>query len=242
MHTKTLLCSILFLTSPLTMADPIDQSLPATTSQHEVTNGGVGLIAGSLIAGPLGAIIGGSIGVLTGHQQTQSETLTEQQKFIADLELDLNIINTELSQSKLKISQLESTQLQIENKLQQHNKTVKNIVSGYQFDLYFLSNSDMIQSHAQQGLLKLATLLKNNPTITARIEAHSDWRGSSDDNFQLAQIRLDAVAHYLRLQGIDNAQLQTTNYGENKNMHRGSWGDELFYDRRVTITLICFSS
>jgi outer membrane protein OmpA-like peptidoglycan-associated protein len=241
MHTKKVLCSILFLTSPLIMAEPIYQSTSPNTSQHEVTNGSVGLVAGSLIAGPLGAIIGGSIGVLTGHQQTQSKTITEQQKFIADLELDLAVINTELSQSKLKISQLESTQLQVENTLQQYNETVKNVASGYQFDLYFLSNSDTIQSHAQQGLVKLAILLKNNPTITARIEAHSDWRGSNDENFQLAQKRLDSVAHYLSLQGTDNAQLQTTNYGENQNMNHGSWGDELFYDRRVTITLICFS-
>lgn len=107
--------------------------------------------------------------------------------------------------------------------------------------MYFLTNSKNIEAHAQQGLLKLATLLKNNPNIKARIEAHSDWRGSDDVNFQIAQNRLDAVSHYLSLYGSNSSQLLLTNYSENQNKHNGSWGEELFYDRRVTITLSSFS-
>ena len=241
MHTKKILCHLLLIASPTIMANPVYQTEPVNTSHHEATAGGVGLVAGSLIAGPLGAIIGGSLGVLSGYQQTQTNTITEQQHFITELELDLALINTELSQSKVKISQLESTQQQLQDSIQHYDTNVGSLLSSYHFDTYFLSNRDDIQVQAQYGLLKLASLLKNNPNITAHIEAHSDWRGSNDHNFLLAQNRLDSVAQYLSIQGVNNAQLQSTNYGENKNMQTGLWGEELFYDRRVTITLSDFN-
>ncbi len=241
MHTKTLLCSLLLIASPAIIATPVYQPESADSSHHEATVGGVGLVAGSLIAGPFGAIIGGSLGVLTGHQQTQTETITEQQHFITALEKDLDIISTELSQSQSKISRLESSKQQLQTDFdlsqQNHNDNTKQIINSYQLDVYFLSNSDIVHSHAQQGLLLLAELLKSNPNIKANIEAHSDWRGSNDNNYKLAKTRLDSVEKYLVMKGANKMQFLTTNYGESNNMNNGSWGEELFYDRRVTITL-----
>ena len=244
MHKKTLLCSLLLIASPALMADYFYQPEPANTSHHEVTTGGVGLVTGALIAGPFGAIIGGSLGVLTGHQQTQTGTITEQQHFITKLEQDLDLINTQLSQSKLYASQLETTQQQLHRDLNQsqqnHDDNAQQFIDSYQFDVYFLSNSDAIHSHAQQGLLKLAELLKANPNIEASIEAHSDWRGSNDNNYKLAKTRLDSIEKYLSINGAKSSQLLTTNYGESENVNDGTRGEELFYDRRVTITLNLF--
>lgn len=241
MHTKKLLCSLLIIASPALMANPVYQAQSPSNTHHEVTAAGVGLVAGTIIAGPFGAIIGGSIGALTGHQTSQTETITEQQHFISELEHDLELINTKLSQSKLQISQLETSQQQLQNEFtlsqQDHDDRAQKFIRSYQFDVYFLSNSAVIHSHAQHGLLKLAALLKNNPDIEASIEAHSDWRGSDDNNFKLAKTRLDSIEEYLSLKGADHTQLLSTNYGENKNINKGSWGEELFYDRRVTITL-----
>ena len=241
MHTKTLLCSLLLIASPAIMATPVYLPESPKTSHHEVTVGSVGLVAGTLIAGPFGAIVGGSLGVMAGHQQSKTETITEQQRFITELENELELINTELAKSKSQITRLETKQQQLKSEFnlsqQSHDDNAQQFIDSYQFDVYFLSNADVIDSHAQQGLLKLAELLKNNPSIKASIEAHSDWRGSDDINFQLAKKRLDSVTNYLSLSGTNSSQLLTTNYGENENMNNGSWGEELFYDRRVTITL-----
>lgn len=244
MYTKTLLCSLLLIASPAIMANSVYQPASSSDSHHEVTAGSVGLVAGTLIAGPFGAIIGGSLGVMTGNQQRKTETITEQQHFIAELERDLELISAELSQSKLHVSQLETSQQQLQSEFnlsqQTYDNNAQQFIELYQFDVYFLSNSDVIDSHAQQGLLKLAELLKNNPDIKARIDAHSDWRGSDDSNFELAKTRLNSVEGYLSLNGANSSQILTTNYGENQNMNNGSWGEELFYDRRVTITLNSF--
>jgi outer membrane protein OmpA-like peptidoglycan-associated protein len=232
------------IASPVIMANPVYQPASSNDSHHEVTAGSVGLVAGTLIAGPFGAIIGGSLGVMTGNQQRKTETITEQQHFIAELEHDLDLISAELSQSKLHVSQLESNHQQLQNDFNQSQQSydddIQQFLAGYQFDVYFLSNSNVIDSHAQQGLLKLAELLKNNPGIQARIDAHSDWRGSDYSNFELAKTRLNSVEDYLSLKGANSSQILTTNYGENENVNNGSWGEELFYDRRVTITLNSF--
>lgn len=241
MHTKTLLYSLLLLASPTIMANPVYQPETQNTTHYEATAGSIGLIAGSLVAGPFGAIIGGSLGVFAGHQQTQTETITEQRHFITELEQDLTVINQALAQLELQIVQLESSQQHSENEFHQsqqaYDDKIKQFLTSYQFDVYFLSNSAIVPPHVQQGLLKLANLLNNYPEIEARVEAHSDWRGSDDANFQLAQARLDSITGYLSLNGVKNSQLLATNYGENKNMNNGSWGEYLFYDRRVTITL-----
>ncbi|HDY86045.1 hypothetical protein LCGC14_0950100 [marine sediment metagenome] len=251
MYKKALSLSLLIVSSPAIMADNFYSQSPAqlnasqtNKSQHEATSGGVGLVVGALAAGPLGAIIGGSMGVLVGNQQSKAETITMQSHAISELEQELSQITIELDKSEktlqtahANIEKLELSQQQFSKK---HREDLIQFSNSYQFDIYFLTNGAMINAHAQQGLNKLAELLRNNPNIHADIEAHSDWRGTNDANNQLASQRLSAVSNQLAQAGTQSNQLLTTNYGEQSNEHRGSWDEALFYDRRVTITLRYF--
>jgi len=245
MYKKALGLSLLLASSPTIMADNFYTADPVNTkSHHEATNGGIGLVIGSLAGGPIGAIIGGSVGVMTGNQQTKSETINTQQQSISALEKELSLTMEKLSQSqkdtqtsKTIVKTLESEQ---EYSHQQHREALMQFANGYQFDVYFMTNSNVITAHAQQGLIRLAELLKNNEHIYANIEAHSDWRGNNDANCLLAKQRLSAVTDKLIQAGSQSDQFLATNYGEHANVHDGSWGDELFYDRRVTITLNYF--
>jgi outer membrane protein OmpA-like peptidoglycan-associated protein len=245
MYKRALGLSLLMAASPTIMADNFySQSSISTNTHYEATSGGIGLLVGTLAGGPLGAIIGGSMGVLVGDQQHKTETITIQTQTISELENELSQIVTELDQSKkilqtahTKIDTLESSQQQF---IHQHREDLIQFSNSYQFDIYFLTNNASITLHAQQGLIKIAELLHNNPKIHANIEAHSDWRGSNDVNNQLASQRLSAVSHLLTQAGTKPNQLLTTNYGEQANDHNGSWDEALFYDRRVTITLRYF--
>ncbi len=245
MYKKALCLSLLLVTSPAIMADSFYHTEPTPTkTHHEVTNGGVGLVIGSLAAGPLGALIGGSIGVITGNNQTKVETISQQQGAISDLEDELSLTMTKLSQSRegheKSLTQNKVLEKANQHAQQQHRAQLIEFSNGYQFDIYFMTNSHIISHHSQQGLLKLAELLQNNEQLYANIEAHSDWRGSNDANCRLAKQRLSAVTQQLVQAGSHSEQLLATSYGEQANVHPGSWGDELFYDRRVTITLNYF--
>lgn len=245
MSKRALGLSLLIVTSPVIMADnfyPLTTHVPK--AHYEATSGSVGLLVGTLAAGPLGAIIGGSMGIMAGNQQSKAETTSIQKHTISELEQELSLIITELEQSKVavqtsqsEIKTLKSSQQQL---LQQYREDLIQFSNSYQFDTYFLTNSSSLTAHAQQGLIKLADLLKNNPNIHANIEAHSDWRGSNDANCLLANQRLLAVSNQLTQAGTQSNQLLTTNYGEHANNHNGSWDEALFYDRRVTITLSFF--
>lgn len=252
MYKKALYLSLLLSASPITMADNFYQNNSNTNqSHHEVTSGGIGLVIGTLAAGPLGAIIGGSLGVMNGHQQAQGELITQQDLTISQLEQELTLQMTSLAQHKqqltttkehFQISQKSVQKLETEQQQskQKHRGDLINFANSYQFDVYFMTNSTLVSDHSQQGLLKLASLLTNNQHIHANIEAHSDWRGSDDVNNLLAEKRLTAISQQLIQAGSRQEQLLTTNYGEYSNINQGSWGEELFYDRRVTITLSYF--
>jgi len=245
MYKKVLSLSLLLASSPVIMADNhFYQGQATPKTHHEATSGGVGLLVGTLAGGPIGAIIGGSMGVMIGNQQTKNDTIITREQAISSLEQELSQTMAALAQSKTatekantKIAELESIH---QNIIQQNREDLINVSNTYLLDIYFLTNSTVITPHVQQGLVRLAELLKTNPHFHANIEAHSDWRGSKDINFQLAKQRLSAVTTELTQAGSPSNQLLTTNYGENKNEHLGSWGEDLFYDRRVSITLSYF--
>jgi len=58
----------------------------------------------------------------------------------------------------------------------------------------------------------------------------------------LAKQRLTQVNNHLTQTGVNPSQLLATNYGEQQAYDSSSWDESLFYDRRVTITLIYFAN
>lgn len=233
MNTKMIGLTLLISLSPAVLAE----NLPSD-NHHEVTAGGIGLVVGSLAAGPLGAIIGGSLGVMTGHNQTQTETIHHQQQHIADLERELSQTLADLSLTETAMKTLENQQ---HHQYQQYLSERTHYADSYQLDIYFLTNSSALHPQAQQGLDKLVHLLKNTPNLRADLAAYSDWRGTDDANCLLANQRLTKVANYLRNNGALPEQLLATNYGEHNVYSQNSRGEQLFYDRRVTISLSYFS-
>jgi len=245
MSNKALYLTLLLTASPMVMADSFYQSKPTEShSHHEATSGGIGLVVGTLAGGPIGAIIGGSMGIMVGNQQTKTETIVEQKNTIDQLEKDINEVSTKLNQSKIDTqaaqSTIQSLRLTQRDKQQQYREALIQFANSYQLDIYFTTNSSLIEQQEQNGLDKLAKLLQNNSHIYANIEAYSDWRGTDDANCLLAQQRLTAVNTLLTEAGSKPDQLLSTNYGEHAANNKGSWGEELFYDRRVTITLNYF--
>lgn len=233
---------LLLTSSSQLLAENIDNK----STHHEATGAGIGLIAGSIIGGPIGAIIGGSMGVMSGHNQAQTETIAEQQQRLATHKNRISHLEQELSQIILTLTETEKTVQQLKSKQDltqnQHGHVLTQFASGYQFDIYFLTNSSELHPQAQQGLKKLALLLQTHPQLQANLEAHSDWRGSNDDNCLLAKQRLAQVNNNLTQIGVNPSQLLATNYGEHQNYDTTSWDENLFYDRRVTISLTYFAT
>ena len=96
--------------------------------------------------------------------------------------------------------------------------TVERVGEGIQvtFDsgLLFDFDSDVVRSEAKTNLRALGVSLSQYPDSDLLIVGHTDEVGSNAYNQTLSLERADAVASYLRSQGVSGARLATSGLGE----------------------------
>lgn len=80
----------------------------------------------------------------------------------------------------------------------------------FDFDKYDIR--DDMASALQQD----ARLMKDNRGVTIILEGHCDERGTEEYNLALGERRAKAAKDYLMSLGVDESQLQTISYGENR--------------------------
>ncbi len=78
----------------------------------------------------------------------------------------------------------------------------------FNFDSSYLNN-------AMKGTLdQLALIMTNTPTLTLKISAHTDSRGTDAYNLWLSERRAKSTSEYLVSKGIDSVRLTTEGHGE----------------------------
>jgi peptidoglycan-associated lipoprotein len=80
---------------------------------------------------------------------------------------------------------------------------------------------------------RIATWLKQNPTVRFTIEGHADERGGQEYNVALGDDRAAAVQKYLAGQGIADARMSATSYGEERPICRAETEDCWQQNRRA---------
>ena len=97
---------------------------------------------------------------------------------------------------------------------------LKSLINPVYFDLdaYNISVEDKLR------LNKLAERLgrPENQHLNLRIEGHCDDRGTRDYNFALGARRADAVARFLKAQGVEADRIQTVSYGKERPVALGN--------------------
>jgi peptidoglycan-associated lipoprotein len=80
----------------------------------------------------------------------------------------------------------------------------------YPFDVYVVQEADLplVQAHAQY--------LSAHSDRRVRLEGNCDERGSTEYNLALGQRRADGVSKMLMLSDVQDKQLETVSYGEEK--------------------------
>ncbi len=94
-----------------------------------------------------------------------------------------------------------------------------------------------ILSDGYPSLLRLADLLKQNPTYRLELTGHTDSKGSAQYNEGLSMRRSNTVKEFLVKYGASAGQVSTTGMGKNAPKVSNSSKEGRFINRRVVMTL-----
>lgn len=101
--------------------------------------------------------------------------------------------------------------------------------------IYFDYDRADIKSEYVPIVAAHAKFLNGNAARKLRLEGHSDERGSREYNIGLGERRAQAVRRALMLQGVNETQLTTVSYGEERPAVQGS--DETAYSKNRRVEL-----
>src|SRR5574344_1028551 len=101
--------------------------------------------------------------------------------------------------------------------------------------IYFAFNSEAIANNYVALLQAHAEFLRDNPSVTAIVEGHTDERGTPEYNVALGERRTRSVAQYLINLGVSADQLSIVSYGEEKPLDPGHSESAWSKNRRAVI-------
>lgn len=105
------------------------------------------------------------------------------------------------------------------------------------YSLVFEFDSDRIATRGYERLTKTATLMRENPYITATVTGHTDNTGGTDYNLQLSKHRADIVRDYLVGLGVAPERITSVGKGSQEPVaDNGSEGGRRM-NRRVEVAL-----
>jgi peptidoglycan-associated lipoprotein len=102
-----------------------------------------------------------------------------------------------------------------------------------QEDIYFQKGSYRLQPEARAILRRKADFLKKYPEVSVLIEAHTNERGSRENNIAFGDRRAGAVKSFLIKEGIESSRLIAVSYGKERPVDSGSSGKAGAKNRRV---------
>lgn len=105
--------------------------------------------------------------------------------------------------------------------------------------LRFKDGEITLSQEQRKSLLSLADKLKTaNKNVHLEIQGHTDSAGSSADNLRIAQMRADAVRHFLSKNGIPLNRISTISYGESEPIASNATQKGRDENRRVVILVL----
>jgi peptidoglycan-associated lipoprotein len=101
--------------------------------------------------------------------------------------------------------------------------------------IYFDLDSDAVTEASKPVVQAHARYMVANPSIKATIQGNTDERGSREYNLALGQRRAEAVKKLLNVLGVNNAQMESVSFGEEKPRAQGHDETAWAENRRVDI-------
>jgi OOP family OmpA-OmpF porin len=105
-----------------------------------------------------------------------------------------------------------------------------------QADTYFDFDKATLKPEGKRKIDEVVGEMKANPNIRVLVEGHTDSIGSEAYNQRLSERRANAVADYLKSQGIAASRITTKGWGETKPEASNKTKEGRAQNRRVELT------
>lgn len=105
-------------------------------------------------------------------------------------------------------------------------------------NVFFDTDSDIIDPSSESELNRLAVFLKQNPTVKLGIDGHTDNRGDSNYNMDLSRRRARSIVEFLVEAGIDQDRLEARGFGDTKPKADNSTAEGRALNRRTEMTIL----
>ena len=101
--------------------------------------------------------------------------------------------------------------------------------------IFFDYNESELRQEYFDIVAQHGRFMAENPDAIARLEGHTDERGTREYNIALGEDRAKTIARILRLQGVNSDQLTTISFGEELPVEEAHNSDAWAQNRRVNI-------
>jgi len=105
-------------------------------------------------------------------------------------------------------------------------------------NIFFETNSTVLNEKSQVELDKLVQMLKDNPSIGIQINGYTDNIGKAADNLKLSNGRAQSVVTYLIKNGIDAKRLKFQGFGADKPIADNKTEEGRAQNRRTEVIVL----
>ncbi|NCF51208.1 OmpA family protein [Gammaproteobacteria bacterium] len=202
-------------------------ALAGVSPKEERIGVGTGAVVGAIAAGPIGFIVGATIGAKIGDTMYQKNetidtlaaSLDSSRDHVAGLNDDVDNLGAELERMR-RVARPELVGL---------------LQAGIAMDLLFRTDEHALADTTGDRLAALAGMLATMPDIRIQLDGFADERGDKDYNLLLSQKRVEFVRDQLIAAGIDAARIRVAAHGEAP--AQDSTADSYALERRVNMTV-----
>lgn len=106
------------------------------------------------------------------------------------------------------------------------------------YGIYFDIDRASLKLGAEEVLMEMVKLMKNNPDLKIEIQGHTDNSGSADHNLDLSTRRAETVKKFLLAYGIEAPRTVSKGYGEEKPVAPNDTEEGRAMNRRVELMKI----
>lgn len=105
-------------------------------------------------------------------------------------------------------------------------------------NIFFDFDKSILKSESFSELKRIATLMKEKPTMQVEISGHTDPTGPEAYNLGLSERRAKAVSKYLADQGVGSDRIKTTYFGETQLLDTSNTREGNRKNRRVEFRIL----